>query len=110
MDAFLGCCAPALVCVSIVDARTLSQLTCFAGIAFITLNQSQYIGFRGRVVSSWLAFDFRCLHVRQAVEAFRDLAGAGGELIRVPALGGKGARAGGPGRDGDMAGEFCCSA
>jgi len=57
-------------------------------------------------VHSWLAFDFRCLHARQAVEAFRDLADAGGELTLAPALAGKGARGGGPGREGDMAGDF----
>jgi hypothetical protein len=47
---------------------------------------------------SCLTFDFLCLHARQAVDAFRDLAEGGGELSRVLALDGKGARGGGSGR------------
>lgn len=62
----------------------------------------------GCITHSWLAFDFRCLHARQAVEAFRDRDDAGGEPTRVPTPAGEGARGGGPGRDGDMAGEFAC--
>ena len=60
-----------------------------------------------RMVYSWLAFDFRCLHARQAVEAFRDLADdAGGEPTRLPTPVGNGARVGCPGRGGDMVGEL----
>lgn len=56
---------------------------------------------------SWLAFDFRCLHARQAVEAFRALTDdAGGEPTRLPTPVGKGARVGWSGRRGDMVGEF----
>jgi hypothetical protein len=54
-------------------------------------------------VNSWLALDFRCLHARQAVEAFRDL--AGGELCRTLPPVGKGAREGGGGLEGDMSNE-----
>jgi hypothetical protein len=53
-----------------------------------------------------LAFDFRCLHARQAVEAFRDLDDAVGEATRMPAPIRAGAKGGGSGRVGDMAREF----
>lgn len=51
-----------------------------------------------------LAFDFRSLHARQAVEAFLDLVDCGGDFMRAPAPAGKGAMGGCPGRDGDMCG------
>lgn len=53
-----------------------------------------------------LALDFRCLHARQAVEAFRDLDDDGGEPSRVAAPVRAGAKSGFTGRVGDMAYKF----
>ena len=103
----LGCSAPALIRISIINTRALPQLASFTGIALVALYGSQYVGSSRRIAYSWLAFDFRCLHARQAVEAFRDLADeAGGEPTRLLTPVGNGARTGGPGRGGDMAGDF----
>lgn len=41
LHVLLRCCSSSLVRVSIIDTRALSQLTCFAGIALITLSASQ---------------------------------------------------------------------
>ena len=45
LNVFLGCCAPSLVRISIIDAGTLSELTGFAGVALVTLKpESIYMG------------------------------------------------------------------
>lgn len=82
-------------------------MTSITRIALVTLDlQSITLISQTGECTAWLAFDFRCLHARQAVEAFRVLADADGELIRAPVPAGNGANGGGPGRGGDMIGKM----